>query len=105
MSKLRTNKSGIESFVEGYLAKYRNSNNKRAVRRFVEKAIIQINSFINPPCCDDPDAVTGHGRRSDGLNMYLHATLDNKFNRRKYGKSLDRTLTLLNNFLNPPCCP
>lgn len=104
MSKLRTNKSGIESFVEGYLAKFRNSSEKRKVRPYVEKAVIQLSSFLNSPCCDDPNAVVAHGRRSDGLNQYINAVLNNKFNRRKYGKSLDRAITLLNNFLTPPCC-
>lgn len=106
MSKLRTNKSGLESFVEGYLSKYKKTNNHRKATPFVSKAIILINNFLVPACCDDPEAVVAHGRRDDALTEYIHVTLTNanKFNRRKFHKSLDRVLELLNDFITDPCC-
>lgn len=105
MSKLRTNKSGIESFVKFYLAKLKNVNNLRIERRFMDKAIQQIDFFLNSPCCDDPDTVIEFSRFNNELTRYIAAQFKTEsFEKRRYRKSLVRARKALNDFLNRPCC-
>lgn len=99
------NQSNIEQFVDSYLSKYRNANNKRSIRKFVEKAIKQINFFLNNPCCDEDAETTIEYSRSDNeMTRYITAIFNNKVDRRRTRKSLLRTRKLLQNFLNDPCC-
>lgn len=96
--------SNIEQFVRAFLSKFRHVNEKREVRPFIEKAIAQIDFFLNPPCCENPDATITFARRNNALTTYIHAILNNKFDKRKWRRSLLRARTLLFNFINDPCC-
>jgi hypothetical protein len=100
----KLSESNIEQFTKAFLSKFRNANQRRAVRPFVEKAIKQIDFFLNPPCCDDPEASIEFSRRNNSLTQYISAILNNKVDRRKWGKSLQRTKDFLYQFLAPACC-
>jgi hypothetical protein len=96
--------SNIEQFTKAFLSKFRNANEKRSIRPYVQKAIVQINFFLDPPCCDDPEASVTFARRNNSFTQYIAAILNNEFDRRKWRKSLIRTVTFLREFLVDPCC-
>jgi hypothetical protein len=94
----------IEQLVRAFLSKFRNENEKREVRRFIQKAIKQIDFFLNSPCCDDLDATIQFGRGNNALTTYITAIFNNKQDKRKWKHSLQRTRDLLFNFIEHPCC-
>lgn len=96
--------SNIEQFVENSLKKFRNANEKRAVRPFIEKAIKQIDFFLDATCCENPEDSIEFSRRNNAITNYISAIFSNQFDKRKYRKSLLRTKKLLQSFLDPFCC-
>jgi len=101
----KLSESNIEQFVKGYLAKFRNVSEKRELRPFIQKAIKQLNFFLNVPCCLDPETTISFGRRDNALTTYINAILNNKMDKRKWRHSLERARDLLSNFIFDPCCP
>lgn len=98
-------KHSIEAFVKVYLSKFVKTNNLRKERRFIEKAIKQIEFFLNPPCCLDPDASITYSRLDNDLTRYINAQFTvESFDRRKWRKSLERAKLALYNSINNPCC-
>jgi hypothetical protein len=98
-------KHGIESMVLVYLNKYRYANDIRSQRRFMEKALRQLQFFLNSPCCDDPEAVVEYSRLDNPLTIYIAAQLAvPTFDRRRWRKSLERAIRAIQKKLNDPCC-
>lgn len=96
--------SNIEQFVRFYLSKFRNSTEHRGEKIYIEKAIAQIDFFLDEPCCLDPEASITFARRDNSLTRYLTSIFNNKFDKRKHRKSLLRAKKLLQNFLGLLCC-
>lgn len=96
---------GIEQFVYSWLSKFRNASDLRNVKKYMEKAVQQIQFFLDPPCCDDPNASVDYRRLDNDLTRFISAQLAQaNFDRRKWRKSLERTISALNNKIADPCC-
>lgn len=95
---------GIEQFVSFWISKFRNSNELRQEKRYVEKAIKQIEFFLNPPCCVDPEATIEFRRLDNDLTRFISAQIAQEaFDRRKWKKSLQRAINALKALLDG-CC-
>lgn len=96
---------GIEQFVYLWLSKFRNDANIRRERRYMEKAVKQLQFFLDPPCCIDPNATIEYRRLDNDLTRFIAAQIaQGAFDRRKWKKSLERAILALNNKLEDPCC-
>jgi hypothetical protein len=95
---------GIEQFVYAWLNRFRNVSETRKYKRYLEKAVKQLQFFLNPPCCLDPEATIEFRRLDNDLTRFIAAQLALSLDRRKWRKSLERAITALNNIINDPCC-
>jgi hypothetical protein len=97
---------GIEQFVYFWLNKFRNDAEIRRERRYMEKAIKQLEFFLNPPCCVDPDATIEFRRLDNDLTRFIAAQIaQGAFDRRKWKKSLERAIDALQLRLDGCCTP
>lgn len=95
---------GIEQFVHFWLSKFRNDAGIRRERRYMEKAIKQLQFFLNPPCCVDPDSTIEFRRLDNDLTRFIAAQIaQGAFDRRKWKKSLQRAIDALQARLDG-CC-
>ncbi len=98
-------KSNVEQFVDAYLSKFDKVNKLRGERKYIIKAIKIIEFFLDSPCCDDPDATISFSRLNNQMTNFIKANLIKEiFDRRKFRKSLERTLKQLRAVIYDPCC-
>lgn len=96
------NKSRLEIYIESYIKIHplRQVRNKD----FIRKAIVYIEQFLENTCCSDNDAIVDlHTRLDNELTRTVLHILQNislKGNKR----SIERSLSLLENYLESPCC-
>lgn len=97
--------SQLELFTTAYLKRIRNKGVLRRERKFIKKAISMLIAITaDSPCCTDAFAVIDLYTPYDNTLTNAVRTLTIGINRRKWGKSIQRILDLLNNTLNDPCC-
>jgi len=100
----RISQSQLELFVIAYLKRIRAKSTLRRERKFIIKAIAMIIAITaDSPCCqEDPEPVL-FGTPNDNTLTNTIRTLISGIDRRKHGKSIQRTLLLLNQYLYE-CC-
>lgn len=101
----RPNRKPIEALVDGYLRLVTSGNRLRQERKFIEKAIVIINTIFGHPCCDNPsseiDLITPYDNQ---LTTSLKNILtNNAIIRRSFRLALMRILDRLNDYLYG-CC-
>jgi hypothetical protein len=95
---------GIEQFIYAWLARFRNTSDTRKYKKYMEKAVKQLEFFLNPPCCVDPEATIEFRRLDNDLTRFIAAQLALSLDRRKWKKSLERAILAINNIIDDHCC-
>lgn len=101
----RISQSQLELFVIAYLKRTRSKAVVRRERKYIQKTISLIIAITaESPCCTDDIAVIDLHTPYDNQLTNTTRVLLHGIDRRKYKKSIERTILLLQNILTPPCC-